>query len=73
VSATGATAATAVGATTGDASTTTARVCCAATAGDASTTSTGAPYTATRADSAAGIAPTARAASTLSVGHDDGP
>ena len=57
----------------GDASTTCARVCRAATAGDAYTTSTGAPSTATRADAAAGIAPTVRAASTLSVGHDDGP
>ena len=66
--------ATAATASAGDASTTTARVCCAATAGDASTTASGAPSTATRADSsAAGIAPTARAASTLSVGHDDGP
>jgi len=77
VSATGATAATAgdaTAATAGDATATTARVCRAATAGDASTTATGAPSTATRADSsAAGIAPTVRAASTLSVGHDDGP
>ena len=53
---------------------TTARVRRAATAGDASTTATGAPSTATRADSAAaGIAPTVRAASTLSVGHDGDP
>ena len=57
----------------GDASTTSARVYRAATAGDAYTTSTGAPSTATRADAAAGIAPTVRTASTLSVGHDDGP
>ena len=72
----------ATAATAGDASSTTARVCRATTAGDASntagdasnTTATGAPSTATRADySATGIPPSARASSTLSVRHDDGP
>ena len=55
--------------------TSTAGVCCPATAGGDSTTATGVcpATTATRADSsAAGIAHTARAASALSVRHDDG-
>jgi hypothetical protein len=63
VSATGATASSGTAATA-------ARVCRAATGGDAST-STGVP--ATGGATATGIAPTVRAASTLSVGHDDGP